>query len=741
MRARRERRIGQARELRESITISRDRFGIPHIVGASWQDTLFGLGFATAEDRLWQMDLSRRVALGNLSQIVGREGLESDKMMRLLGMPRIAHQLARRLSDDERIACEHYAAGVNHFIDTARLPAEFRLLRYHPEPWEPADSLAVFRLLAWILSGSLDADLTAEALRATIGEEWTTAIYRGSYPAGDPVVCDHGRDYARRTTRAETLPLFPSFGGSNAWAVAATHSVTGGALLANDPHLELRNPSIWHEARLEAPGFRVTGVAPPGVPCVVIGRTPSLAWGATAAETPQVFLYRESLNEEGQFEERDGWQPLQIHDEFIAVKNEPSEMLTIRRTPRGPVVSDLLPQPDGQAVSLHWTGMEEGHELGVLLDAIRSSSLDDLLPAFDRFVTPGLQLILADSGGEIASVSVGRMATRDTAPGLLSTDTFPPTYVDPDDLPLERNPERGWVATANNRIAGDDYPHPIHGNWAPGFRYRRIVEDLESRERHSPGDFRTLQLDVYSMQAADVVPALLPCLEGVVAPWVVDELRDWDFRMTAQSRAALLFEAIHHEWTRLALEHRLPAEIANMLVESSGALSVPVLFVDRVLRGELPAWMDDDERGRIAALAGRRAIAWITERLGPDTDGWTWGSVHQLTLTHPLGLQSGPHQRRVNVGPFPVGGGNYTVSPTVWLNRDPYNVVAGASMRFVADLKRPELGWMTNTLGQSGSPFSRHFRDQVEDYLEGFVHAIWPEGFPPRGRRVIEPEY
>ncbi len=438
--------------------------------------------------------------------------------------------------------------------------------------------------------------------------------------------------------------------------------------------------------------------------------------------------------------EHDGvWQPLRTHDEVIPVKGQPDDLLRIRYTPRGPLVSDLMPQPDDQPVSLHWAGMEEGHELGVLIDAVRAKDLHQVIPILRNFTSPPLNVVMADSQNNIAAASLGRMALRSSPPGLLPPEDFPPKYVDHDELPLELNPERGWVACANNRLVDSDHPHQIYGNWAPGFRYRRIVQVLESQPRHSPNGFRSLQLDLHCLHAADVAPYFAALLEGVAAPWVVDELREWDYQMSAESRTPLLFEALHREWTRLALQHRLPEDLADRLIDSGGALSVPVLFVDRVLRGELPAWMDDESRSRAVAQAWERAYSWITDQLGADVEGWSWGALHQLTFRHPLGRVAGPHRRRVNVGPFPVPGSRYTVSPMVWEAGKPFDVMAGASLRYVTDMKRPEQSWFTNSLGQSGSPFSRHFRDQVDDFLNGFAHPLWPDSFPPRRSRIIRP--
>ncbi len=738
LRARRERRLSQAQGLDAPLTINRDRLGIPHIIAASRADAHFGLGFAVAEDRLWQMDISRRAALGNLSEIIGPDGLENDRLMRLLGMPRIAQLQAALMTEDERLAAERFSAGVNHYIASASLPVEFRALRYEPQPWEPADCAAVFRLLAWTLSGSPDAALTAERLQNVIGVGWTEVIYRGGHEDQPPMIREHARAATRDPVAASPLPIFPQYGASNAWAVNAERSNTGGALLANDPHLELRNPSIWCEARLEAPGYHVAGATVPGIPAIVIGRTPRIAWGVTAGMTPQVFLYREAL-EDGRIEHEGEWQPVRTHDEFIPVKGQADELLTIRYTPRGPLLSDLQPQPDDQAVSLHWTGMEEGHELQVLLSAVTSRDIDEAIPAFRQFTTPPLNIVAADADNNIGAMSLGRMALRSSAPGLLAPSEYPPKYVDPDDLPLERNPERGWVACANYKLVGEDHPHTIHGNWAPGFRYRRIVQTLESQPKHSPHGFRNMQLDIYSTHAAETVPHFLELLEGAADQWLVDELRGWDYRMEAESCAPLLYEALHREWTQLALRFRLPDEIADLLVTRGGALSVPVLFVDRVLRGELPAWMDDPDRAQLVQQAAEQALTWLEEQLGPDRAAWTWGALCRLTFRHPLGLIAGPHRRRVNVGAFPVSGGRFTVSPMYWDAGKPFEVIAGPSLRFVTDMKRPDQSWFTNTLGQSGSPLSRHFRDQVDDFLNGFAHRLWPESLPPRRRRVLHP--
>lgn len=740
VRRRRRERGGVTEAISDRVTISRGERGAPHIVAASRDDALFGLGFAMAEDRLWQLDLYRRSALGRLAEIAGPESLNSDRLMRLVGMRRIADRLVEVMDEETLRGVESFAAGVNHRIESGPLPVEFRVTRHRPEPWTPADSVAVFRFLAWTLGSYLDADLTGEWLRDVLGDEWTDAMYFGSYPDVPPIVSQLSTEITGSPEPAGRMPLFPEWGASNAWAVAAERSVTGAPILASDPHLEFQNPSVWYEAALDAPDFQVTGMTITGFPGIGIGRTPTLAWGLTAGMIPQTFLYKEELSEDGvQFREAGEWAPLRLHDEVIAVRGQPDVIQRIRYTPRGPLLSDILPEPDGRAVSLYWTGMEESHELRVILHANASKSVDELLPVRDGFGVPTFNMIAADSGGTIAMLGIGRTAVRDQRVGLLAPEEFPPWYIDPDDMPLEVNPERGWVACANNRVTGDDYPYPIHGIWVPGYRARRIGDVLESRRRHSVAEMRLLQLDVRCERAADCVPALVDLLEGNASAWAVEDLRAWDYLATPQSRATLLFETFSNHWAREVLSHRLPDDVVERLMIHSGSLVAPEGFAENVLRGEYPAWMDGEARRRAAARVFQASLDWIGERLGDDESEWTWGALHTLTFRHPFSAVAGPHRLRTDVGPFPVGGTRFTVSPMHWRRGRPFDVEAGASMRFVASLGRPVDTWATNTLGESGSPFSRRYSDQVGDYLNGYMHRAWPDPARERPPRVFAP--
>ena len=720
------------RALSGPVRITYDTLGVPAIVAGCRDDALFGLGYATASQRMFQIDLLRRAALGRLSELIGADGLGNDRLMRLVGMQQLADGVLERVSADGRGAIDAYAAGVNCWLRRHPRPAEFRALRYRPAPWQPRDTIAIGRLMGWMLGAAPYSDLVAERVRRLLGDDWAEVIYAGDSAAAAPIIRVAPRDVPEPEHRVH--PLVETHGGSNAWAVSGERSVTGRPLLASDPHLAYNNPSIWHEARLEAPGFHVTGMAIPGVPVIGIGRTPTLAWGFTATMTHQTFLYRERLNDAGDaVADGTGWAPLRTRTESIAVRGRSPETLVVRVTPRGPLFSDLEPEWCDDPVSLHWTGMESSDDIDAMLRLNAAITVDDALAARDGYALPPFNMAAADSDGNIAAIAMGRLACHPEPHGLLEPTSFPPRYVPTAELPFERNPARGWTASANGRIVDDQYPYALKGGWEPRFRIERIAARLEARPLHSPADMLALQLDRYSPHAAALTPCLLDVLGSAAPAWALVDLREWNYVATVDSRPTLLFHAFYHHWLSAVLALRLPPDLAHGFTTYAGG-EAQFGFYDRLLRGELDAWFDGAET-RIATA--RRAFAaglrWIEERQGPNHNTWTWGAAHTLTFKHPFGMRPGPHAARVNVGPFPMGGDRSSIWLTWWEMARPFEVAGGSSMRFVADLRNARKGWLTNTLGQSGRPFSRHYRDQTAAFLTGGMHSLTPR----RAERVV----
>lgn len=735
------RRVASATGLDAPITIGWNKLGVPRIVAESRNDALFGLGYAVSSDRLWQMDLIRRKAYGRLAEIAGPSELPSDRLMRYTGIAESSMASVEGCSPDARAALGAFADGVNHFIANHPVPKEFVLAGYRPEQWKPADSVAIMLLMGWSLGGHMyRVDLFAERLRRIIGDEWTDAIFHGRSAEAPPSIREQ---YVGPLIRSnpEPAPLFPMSGFSNSWAVAGERSWTGKPLLAFDPHLEYSNPSIWYEAMLEAPGFEVAGMTLPGIAGIGAGRNLHVAWGETAGMIVQSFLYREELDDSGtKVRDGDRWVDLVIDQQTISVKGATDEKLTIRRTHRGPLISDLETDLAEGSVSLHWTGMESTTEPELLLALNTARTVHDVAAARRYSGVPCYNASVADSEGNIAQVVVGKVPAREPHPGVLDPSNFPPAYIPVDERPLEINPSRGWVSGANTRLAGDDYPYPMHGFWEPPHRMRRIADVLDSRRKHSLADMKELQLDRYSLHSSELVPELLELLTGYSPQWVLDELEGWDYVATAESRATALFEVFYSKWMRVSLLHQFDDEavVDDLLASTGGA--VPRDFCDLLLLGGYPAWFGTDDRVRreLARVAMDSALSWIEGKLGPDPEAWEWGSLNTVTFRHPLGLIAGPQQRRVNVGPYPVGGDRSTVWPTAWSSNNEFNIVGGPSMRLVMDLRRPELSWGVNTLGQQGTPWKRNYRDQVSDFLEGRLHRIWQTD-PPKRTLVIEP--
>ncbi len=708
----------------DDVEIDRDRLGIPRISAASRDDALFGLGYAIASDRLFQMDLVRRTAAGRLSEIAGPTTLASDRLMRLLGVASAAAAAVSAQSPAGQAALNAFADGVNLRIRRGPLPVEFRVLRYRPAPWSASDSISAMLLLAFALSSFHVDDLIAARLRGLVGDEWTDAIFLG-HRTSEPVAIREPQLVAGPPRDGGSGRLFLGHGGaSNAWAVAASRSATGAPLLANDPHLTYSNPSVWCEAAIDVPGMQVAGVTLPGVPGILIGRTPSFAWGFTASMVSQSFLYREELDEAGlRAREGDGWADLGVRDEVIGVRGGPAEPFRVRTTPRGPLITDVERDWIDGTASICWIGGRPAATIDALLRLNTATSIDDALAVRDALVAPTLMMAAADSAGSIASIPVGTYLRREQPPGLLDPAYYPPVAIPSEDLPVERDPDRGWIAHANTRIFPDD--QHLHGFYEPGFRLRRIGEILDSKRVHTPVDMERLQLDQLSTHAAHHAPIMLQLAGDALPAWARRDLEGWDFQTGPESRPTLLFQAFYHEWVGRSLRERLPVDIVERLREALLTASVPMLFCDALLRGEYPEWLSDERRPAVARESAIAALAWIEARLGPDPSGWTWGRLHTVEFVHPLGQVRGPHRRRVNVGPYPVGGDRTTVWPSMVNVARPFEILGGPSMRFITDLGNPASSSMTNTLGQSGNPLGRHFRDQIVDMLAGRLHPIW----------------
>lgn len=700
--------------------IERDRFGVPHIKAASERDAYRALGFAQAQDRLWQMEFQRRVGQGRLAEVVGAAALPADRYLRTLGLYRAAEASLAGLDPKARLLLDAYVQGVNDWIDgrDRLLPPEFWIFWHTPEPWSAADSAVWIKMMALSLDGDMNGELARMRLSGTLPPERMEDLWPGiALPQRAALALPDGLAQSLQPLLAAS----PGPGtGSNAFAVAAGRSRSGGALLAGDPHLELRSPGVWYLAHLEAPGLSVTGATMPGLPFVVIGRNATLAWSLTTTGADVQDLFVETIDpaDPSRYLAPDGPLPFQRRDETIRIAGGGTENLTVRTTRHGPVVSDLLdaaPAPD-RVLSLAWTALDPDDrtiEAGFRL--AHAADLDALQEVLAAYRNPVQNFIAADAAGRVGLMVAGAVPVRRSGDGSMPADGASGRAdwvgrIPPRELPVILDPPGGTVANANEPVAWDGPPHLISATGEPPWRRQRIDALLAERRVLDGADLIRIQRDHRSGFAVEILPALLAA--SGLPPGLVelrDSLRGWDGTMAPRSWQAGLFLAWAEHLSRLVRE------------DEPGAAALPGLrgdFLARVLR-ERPAWCDDRRTPGLedcAAMAGRaleRAHAALRAAFGPARTSWELRRVQQAVLPH------------ATLGGVPVLAGLFGA----WAAKagDPYSVdVAGASvdaslvrrtvthaasLRIVADLADRARIDIVTAGGQSGHPWSRWFAD------------------------------
>ena len=732
------------------VEILRDAYGIPHIYARSADDAYFALGFVHAQDRLWQMEMNRRVASGRLAELLGPKALDADRFLRTLGTRRAAEANLKNLDPATRKTLEAYAAGVNAFLATDPvLPPEFWILRDQPEPWTPVDSIAWTKMLAWDLGGNWKNELLRMSLARTLSNE-RIAEFLPPYPGdGQPKLPDlHalyaglGGDAARLAVDtgrvARLLPSWQAAGvGSNNWVVSGAHSASGKPLLANDPHLGLSAPSVWYFAQLNAPGLDVIGATLPGLPGVVLGRNARIAWGFTNTGPDVQDLYIEKLAGEDQYLTPEGPRPFQRLEETIKVRGEPDQKLTVRITRHGPVVSEVLRAarglaPHGYVLAFAWTALaEDDASIRAALKYGRGRDWNDFIDAARDVTAPQQNAVYADVDGNIGFIAAGRVPLRRPdndlmglapAPGWLAKYDWAGT-IPFDQLPRSYNPANGVIVTANNKTVPPGYKYWITRGWQPPYRVDRITELLSALPRHTVSSFARIQSDVLSLPARAMLPHLLATQARTPeAKQALALLAHWDGTMSAERPEPLIFIAWWRELTRALYADELgDAFLPNWLPRAR--------FVIDVLenKGGAARWCDDvrtpatETCGEILAASLDAALADLRRRYGADIASWRWGVAHEALHEHrPLGRV--PLLARWFDITVPSPGGPYTVNVgrnQFFNDEQPYANRHAPSLRAIYDLAAPEASLYIHSGGQSGNPLSPQYRAFTAAWARG----------------------
>lgn len=775
--------------LKQEVTITRDVYSVPHIVAQNEEDLWRAAGYAAAQDRLWQMEFSRRALRGTLSEIFGPTVLEQDKFLRVWGFHRLAQQLTTALTPQSRAMLTAYAEGVNEYITTHsdRLPLEFSMLGFKPEPWKIEDSIGLARLMAfrlchaWFFEAALGKvaeqfgmpmaleifpavlpntpTILAEVippLRGARGvspthEEFAnvnhtplTPLKGGIYQTPSLATQFDSFLHLTQQTRA-TLGMPPGVLGSNNWVVHGSRTRSGKPILANDPHLGFSLPAVWYEMHLKAGDFEVMGQTLPGVPSVVLGSNRHIAWGFTNGMVDDLDFYQERVNGK-EYLSSAGWKPLTILSEQIRIKGADPQTFEIRFTERGPLVNDILDiaKRDSFALSIRWTGFEMSDELAAFYGMNRARSWSEFEAALKQYTVPAQNVVYADVAGNIGYRLSGKVPIRRDGKGYLPYRGWENNgdwlgAIPFEDMPHTFNPVQGFVATANNLIIAPTYKYYLSNSWEPSSRIERITEMLQSNAHVDTSYIKTMQLDQLSKHAHYTLPRLLKLMEidTSIAPsdtvLSVQEkqalvlLRQWDFVESTESVAATLYNVWATEFLQATLKDEMGDTLFKNYVQWS---SLAIRALEYLVDHPQSPWFDDRtteavENGRhLARRALHQTISRLQTKFGELVGDWQWGQLHQLTLEHPFGKQK-PFDVIFNAGPIAVGGSPSTVNKGEYNLAEPYAVNSGASMRRIVDMANPEMCLSILPGGQSGQPLSPHYKDQIALWWKGQYRQVW----------------
>jgi penicillin amidase len=713
------------------VTVRRDARDIPYIEAGNDHDLYFVQGYETARDRLWQMDLMRRLARGETAEIFGNAALEQDKRWRRFAFARVANESLASLSPGLRGALNDYARGVNAYLASLadkQLPVEFQILQYRPRPWEPTDTLVVGKILTDALSTTWQNDL----LRASMMQSLSKEKFEDASNEVTPLdVVLYGKDKTRPSGLALGVPVSPALlafaeedvrirkqglsmvglyaedlAASNNFVVSGKHTADGKPLLENDPHLQATAPGIWYLAELVTPGMHVAGVTIPGVPGVVLGHNDFIAWGATNVGPDVQDLYVETFNDKGEVKTPTGWVAAEVRHEVIKVRTNPllpattDTTVDYTDTPHGPIITE----EGGKRYALRWTGLDPKlQELEAFTGLNHAKNWTDFQKALRTYGGATQNFIYADVKGNIGWYAAGRIPIRRVGDGRVpydgaTTDGDWIGFIPFEQLPHLYNPPGGVIVTANQRVVGTDYKYTSIGrDVAPPFRARVIYDDIMRKPKLTMDDVRDIQYESYNIPLAELAKAIVS--KNAASSETIDLLKSWDGRMTTNSRAALLANDIRG---------CVQARIAN------DNKPLPQFIVrDRVLG---PAIRNDDKKWLPDGMAtwadllktcDETARTGLTKQFGADQTAWVWGKVWQSRFPHPLAAAPliGMQFATPNV---PIDGSGQTP-----------NVGSSVSMRFIASPGNWDATRHVIPLGQSGDPKSAHFKDQFEAWRTG----------------------
>jgi len=748
--------------LSAKVSVIRDEHGVPTIEATNLDDLFFAQGFVTAQDRLWQMDIMRRFAAGEISEILGDEFLPHDREQRILGLRVAARKAIEVSSAQNRAHFEDYARGVNAYIELHRdrLPIEFRILKYSPRPWTPEDSTLIASQMVKDLNHyPYRKALDREKILAKLGPEMTSDLYvNTSWHDRPPTATrpslekklDQDIDEENPPRRApassvaskETGVAFQNIAsapesdadarmviGSNNWVVSGAHTISGKPLLSNDMHLGHQMPNLWYEAHLRCGNFDAAGVTLPGLPYVIVGHNQRIAWGFTNVGPTVEDVYVETFNPAGEYLTPEGWKTPGRRSEVIHVKGKADVVEDVALTRHGPIITEIAPG-ETRKLALRWTLYDGTHDPFFEVDS--AQNWEQFRSAFSTFDAPGQNVVFADVDGNIGYQATGKIPLRASGDGSLpengSDNAHEWTgYIPFDKLPSVYNPASGVIATANGRITPDGYPYSISTGWEAPWRTARIYRVLESGKKFSPADMLALQTDIYSDPDRFFAERFVYSVDHAKkssprAQQAAEILRGWDGRMTADSAAPTIAYRARAELARLLLEPRLgaapadPKQVDAALSWKSYSWGMGSVWLENIVHHQPSRWLPEGYRGYDDLLAAAVEAAVSGPDASQDLASWKWGAFRPVEIQHPILGRVPLLQRWTGPGIQPQSGSGYTVKAVSRSH--------GPSERLTVDLSDLDQTTLNLVTGEAGNFLSPYYMDQWKAWYEGYTFKL-----------------
>ncbi|NJM17506.1 MAG: penicillin acylase family protein [Richelia sp. RM2_1_2] len=784
------------RGLENQVKVLRDEWGIPQIYATSNHDLFLAQGYVHAQDRFWQMDFWRHIGAGRLSEMFGESQLDKDKFLRTMGWKHIAQQEFATLDAETKANLQAYAEGVNTYLANhqgSALSLEYTVLKlihrqYHPEPWQPIDSILWGKVMAYDLSTNLGDEIERSILLKDFSQQRVEELFP-VYPDDFPVIVPEFK-VAKKAEKTKTkqdinllavqeiTPELKSIAsnvtaieeilggtrigvGSNSWTISGKRTVTGKPILADDPHLAVQMPSIWYEVGLHCIStsnsisnncpYNVTGFSFAGVPGVIVGHNQRIAWGVTNVMSDTMDLYVEKINPENpnQYKMNGKWVDMQLVNEEIQVADSEPVNQIVRYTQHGAILSDVLPSlqkfpkssvniPINYAVSLRWTVLEPSQLITAIQEINRAENWSQFRTAASKFDIAAQNLVYADVDGNIGYQMTGKTPIRKQGDGRYPVAGWNDQYewigyIDFEELPYSYNPSRGYIVTANNAIVDQSYPYVITKDWVHGYRAKRIQEMIsDTNKLLTLTDIESIQGDNLDINARD----LLPIFKSI--DFDDDNLQNarqlllnWDFQLKIESPASAIFETFWKKLLALTFHDELPLDYHP----DGGDRWYAV--VKNLMEQPDNLWWDNrntpqvENRDEIFKQALVEAVEELENTLGDNPQKWTWGKLHQINFRNVTLGKSGVAliERLFNRGTFAAAGNGETVNANRWkANQSSFEVTHIPSLRMIVDLASFDNSQAIHSTGQSGHAFNPHYTDMIEPWRDIKYHSmLWED--------------